>query len=64
MNCVAPGLIATDMTQGAALDAMLKEIPVGRIGTPEEVAAAVSFLFRGDAGYITRQVIRVDGGIA
>jgi 3-oxoacyl-[acyl-carrier protein] reductase len=64
VNCVVPGLIATDMTQGAALDAMLKEIPLGRIGTPEEVAAAVSFLFRVDAGYITRQVIRVDGGIA
>jgi 3-oxoacyl-[acyl-carrier protein] reductase len=64
VNCVVPGLIATDMTQGAPLDAMLKEIPLGRIGTPEEVAAAVSFLFRADAGYITRQVIRVDGGIA
>jgi 3-oxoacyl-[acyl-carrier protein] reductase len=64
VNCVVPGLIATDMTAGAPLDAMLKEIPLGRVGTPEEVAAAVSFLFRADAGYITRQVIRVDGGIA
>jgi 3-oxoacyl-[acyl-carrier protein] reductase len=64
VNCVTPGLIATDMTQAAPLDAMLKEIPLGRVGTPAEVAAAVSFLFRADAGYITRQVIRVDGGIA
>jgi 3-oxoacyl-[acyl-carrier protein] reductase len=68
VNCVAPGLIATDMTQnltqGVALDEALKLIPARRIGQPEEVAAAVSFLISADAAYITRQVISVNGGLA
>jgi 3-oxoacyl-[acyl-carrier protein] reductase len=64
VNCVAPGLIDTDMITGVALDEALKLIPARRIGKPEEVAAAVSFLMSGDAAYITRQVISVNGGLA
>jgi len=64
VNCVAPGLIETEMIADAPLEEMLKLIPARRIGKPEEVAAAVSFLFTGDAGYITRQVISVNGGLA
>jgi 3-oxoacyl-[acyl-carrier protein] reductase len=64
VNCVAPGLIDTDMITGVALDEALKLIPARRIGKPEEVAAAVSFLMSGDAAYITRQVIPVNGGLA
>lgn len=64
VNCVAPGLIETDMTADVPLDEAMKTIPMGRIGRPQEVAAAVAFLFSDDAGYITRQVIGVNGGIA
>ena len=63
VNCVAPGLIETEMTEGLALEEWLKLIPAKRIGKPEEVAAAVSFLFSEDAAYITRQVISVNGGL-
>lgn len=63
VNCVAPGLIATDMTVDAPVDEALKIIPMGRVGRPEEVAATVAFLFSDDAAYITRQVIGVNGGI-
>ena len=64
VNCVAPGLIDTDMVAGVGLDEALKLIPARRIGTPEEVAAVVSFLMRDDAAYVTRQVISVNGGLA
>ena len=64
VNCVAPGLIDTDMITGVPLDEALKLIPARRIGKPEEVAAAVSFLISEDAAYITRQVISVNGGLA
>ena len=64
VNCVAPGLIDTDMLAGVPLDEALKLIPARRIGKPEEVAAAVSFLISEDAAYITRQVISVNGGMA
>ncbi|MDY7578921.1 3-oxoacyl-ACP reductase FabG [Herbaspirillum sp. RTI4] len=64
VNCVAPGLIDTDMTQDAPLEEMLKMVPLRRIGKPEEVAAAVAFLMSEDAAYITRQVISVNGGLA
>lgn len=64
VNCVAPGLIDTDMLAGVPLDEALKLIPARRIGKPEEVAAAVSFLVSEDAAYITRQVISVNGGMA
>jgi len=64
VNCVAPGPIATDMIGGAPLEEMLKMVPAGRVGTPEEVAATVAFLLSDDAAYITRQVIGVNGGMA
>ena len=63
VNCVAPGLIETQMIEGLPLDDIVKAIPVQRVGRPEEVAAAVSFLCSDDAGYITRQVISVNGGM-
>ncbi len=63
VNCVAPGLIDTDMLQGQPLDELLKTIPMQRTGTVDEVAAVVSFLISPDASYITRQVIDVNGGL-
>ena len=64
VNCVAPGLIETEMIEGVAREEILKLIPARRIGTPDEVAALVSFLLSDDAAYITRQVISVNGGLA
>ena len=64
VNCVAPGLIETDMTSEVPMEEALKMIPARRVGKPEEVAAAVSFLIGEEAGYITRQVISVNGGLA
>lgn len=64
VNCVAPGLIETDMVTKVPLEEALKLIPAKRIGKPEEVAAAVSFLISPDAAYVTRQVISVNGGMA
>jgi 3-oxoacyl-[acyl-carrier protein] reductase len=63
VNCVAPGLIRTDMTVDAPLEEALKLIPAGRIGEPEEVAGVVAFLMSPEAAYITRQVIGVNGGL-
>ncbi len=63
VNCVAPGLIETEMVADVPLDEAMKLIPARRMGTPEEVAATVSFLMSKDAGYITRQVISVNGGM-
>jgi 3-oxoacyl-[acyl-carrier protein] reductase len=63
VNCVAPGPIATDMIAEAPLEEMLKMVPMGRVGTPEEVAATVAFLVSDAASYITRQVIGVNGGM-
>ena len=63
VNCVAPGLIESEMTGSLPLDKMLEMIPANRIGQPEEVAAMVSFLCSEEAGYITRQVIAVNGGM-
>jgi 3-oxoacyl-[acyl-carrier protein] reductase len=64
VNCVAPGLIETEMIRDVPMDEVVKLIPARRIGRPEEVAAAVSFLLSEDASYITRQVISVNGGMA
>jgi 3-oxoacyl-[acyl-carrier protein] reductase len=64
VNCVAPGLIETDMVSELPMEEALKMVPLRRIGKPEEVAAAVSFLMGDDAAYITRQVISVNGGLA
>lgn len=63
VNCVAPGLIETQMVAPDVLAEALKFIPARRIGRPEEVAAVVSFLMSADAAYITRQVISVNGGM-
>lgn len=64
VNCVAPGLIATDMTKDIPLERIIEHVPLGRVGTANEVAAAVSFLMSPGATYITRQVLSVDGGLA
>lgn len=64
VNCVAPGPIETDMIEGLPLDEVIKQIPMQRLGTPEDVAAVVSFLMSDDAAYVTRQVISVNGGLA
>jgi 3-oxoacyl-[acyl-carrier protein] reductase len=64
VNCVAPGLIDTDMLVGVPVDEILKMVPMGRLGTPQEVAATVSFLMSEGAAYITRQVIGINGGLA
>lgn len=64
VNCVAPGLIETDMIDGRVpVDEILKAVPAQRMGQPHEVAAAVAFLMSKDAGYITRQVLAVNGGL-
>jgi 3-oxoacyl-[acyl-carrier protein] reductase len=67
VNCVAPGFIDTDMTAahvtGEAREALLKQIPLGRIGASEDVAEAVRFLVSPRASYITGQVLRVNGGL-
>lgn len=63
VNCVAPGLIESEMTDELPLDQMLDAIPLKRVGKAEEVAALVSFLCSPDAGYITRQVISINGGL-
>jgi 3-oxoacyl-[acyl-carrier protein] reductase len=65
-NAVAPGFIETAMTVGLADDfkkEALKMIPLGRIGTPEDVAAAVSFLASENSSYITGHVLNVNGGM-
>lgn len=63
VNCVAPGLIETEMTEDLPVDEMMKMIPMKRMGKPQEVAGTVAFLFSEDASYITRQVITVNGGL-
>ena len=63
VNCVAPGLIETEMTDNLSMAEALKIVPMNRVGTPDEVAAAVSFLMSNEASYITRQVLGVNGGI-
>ncbi|WP_305909379.1 3-oxoacyl-ACP reductase FabG [Methylomarinum sp. Ch1-1] len=63
VNCVAPGLIDTEMLEELPLDEIKKMIPMRRVGAAKEVAAAVAFLLSEDAAYITRQVISVNGGL-
>jgi 3-oxoacyl-[acyl-carrier protein] reductase len=63
VNAVAPGFIATDMTEGIDKKAMEKLIPVRRFGLPEEVAYAVGFLASPEASYITSEVLSVGGGL-
>ena len=67
VNAVAPGFIDTDMTEAmpeGARDKIITGIPMGRTGKPEDVAEAVAFLASEQAGYITGEVLRVDGGMA
>lgn len=66
VNCVAPGLIETDMTDELderLINAMLDAVPIGRLGQPDDVATAVSFLASEGAGYITGVVLPVNGGM-
>lgn len=67
VNAVSPGFIETDMTAahvaGEAREKLLSQIPLGRIGRPEEVAEVVAFLCQPEAAYITGQVVRVNGGL-
>jgi 3-oxoacyl-[acyl-carrier protein] reductase len=63
VNCVAPGIIETQMIEGLPLEEMTKLVPLRRLGKPEEVAGTVAFLCSGEAAYITRQVISVNGGM-
>jgi 3-oxoacyl-[acyl-carrier protein] reductase len=63
VNCVAPGVIETEMTADLEIEEVLKMVPARRLGRPEEVASLVAYLCSDDAGYITRQVISVNGGM-
>ncbi|WP_310600571.1 3-oxoacyl-ACP reductase FabG [Desulfobulbus sp.] len=66
VNCVAPGYIVTDMTDGLTEDvqeALKAQIPLGILGTPQDVAAAVAFLASSDGSYITGQTLHVNGGM-
>jgi len=65
-NCVAPGFIDTDMTRAlpeAQRGKLLERIPLGRLGTPEDIADAVAFLASARAGYITGATLHVNGGM-
>ena len=63
VNAVAPGFIATDMLEGLPEAELKAQVPMRRIGQPEEVAGLIRYLFREDAGYITCQTISINGGM-
>jgi 3-oxoacyl-[acyl-carrier protein] reductase len=67
VNCVAPGFIATPMTDGLTdkqKDGINERIPAGRMGAPDDIAAAVAYLVANEAGYVTGQTLHVNGGMA
>jgi 3-oxoacyl-[acyl-carrier protein] reductase len=63
VNCIAPGLIESELVDELVLEHALKAIPMDRVGQPEDVASLAGFLCSDAAGYITRQVIGVNGGL-
>lgn len=63
VNCVAPGIIETQMVENLPMEEVLKMVPMRRAGQPADVAAAVSYLCSEGAGYVTRQVLSVNGGM-
>jgi len=63
VNCVAPGLVETEMLAGAPVDELRRMIPMQRLGRPDEIASLVVYLFSEGAGYLTGQVISVNGGM-
>ena len=63
VNCVAPGLIETEMLPAEVVDEAMKMIPLRRVGKPDDVAAAVAYLMSDEASYVTRQVLSVNGGM-
>lgn len=63
VNCIAPGLIETDMVADIPKDMVEQLVPMRRMGKPNEIAALAAFLMSDDAAYITRQVISVNGGM-
>jgi 3-oxoacyl-[acyl-carrier protein] reductase len=66
VNCIAPGFIDTDMTRALSEEqrtALLQQIPLGRLGSPEDVAAAVAFLASPQAAYVTGATLHVNGGM-
>jgi len=66
VNCIAPGFIDTDMTKALSEQqtaALLQQIPLGRLGAPEDIAAAVAFLASPQAAYITGTTLHVNGGM-
>jgi 3-oxoacyl-[acyl-carrier protein] reductase len=66
-NCIAPGFIATPMTDvlnEKQREAVLAKVPAGRLGTPDDIAAAAVYLASNEAAYVTGQTIHVNGGMA
>jgi 3-oxoacyl-[acyl-carrier protein] reductase len=66
VNCIAPGFIATDMTAALPVEqrqALAAQIPLGRLGAPEDIAHAVAYLVSDQAGYVTGQELHVNGGM-
>ena len=63
VNAVAPGLVDTEMLEGAPVDKLLELVPMRRLGRPEEIASVVAFLASDAAAYVTGQVIGIDGGL-